>query len=110
MIPKNVIEEIKNRLDIVDVISEYINLEKVGQYYRALCPFHTETRPSFYVSPKLQRYKCFGCGASGDVIRFVQEMENISFYEALEKMAKKAGIDLSKYTNTPIKSEYSIYT
>ncbi len=110
MIPKNVIEEIKNRLDIVDVISEYINLERVGQYYRALCPFHTETRPSFYVSPKLQRYKCFGCGASGDIIKFVQEMENISFYEALEKLAKKAGIDLSKYSKTSSKSEYSIYT
>ena len=97
MIPKEVIEEIKRRLDIVDVISEYINLERVGRYYRALCPFHTETRPSFYVSPELQRYKCFGCGATGDVIKFVQEMENLSFYEALEKLAERAGIDLSKY-------------
>ena len=110
MIPKNIVEEIKSRLDIVDVISEYINLERVGQYYRALCPFHTETRPSFYVSPKLQRYKCFGCGASGDVIKFVQEMENISFYEALEKLSKKAGIDLSKYSKTAAKSGYAIYT
>jgi len=110
MIPKDVIEEIKSRLDIVDVISEYINLERVGQYYRALCPFHTETRPSFYVSPKLQRYKCFGCGANGDVIKFVQEMENISFYEALEKLAKRAGVDLSKYSKTSSKSGYSIYT
>ncbi len=109
MIPREVIDEIKNRLDIVDVISEYINLERVGQYYRALCPFHTETRPSFYVSPKLQRYKCFGCGASGDVIKFVQEMENISFYEAVEKLAKRVGIDVSKYMKDSGTSEYTKY-
>ncbi len=109
MIPREVIEEIKSRLDIVDVISEYINLERVGQYYRALCPFHTETRPSFYVSPKLQRYKCFGCGASGDVIKFVQEMENISFYEAVEKLAKRVGIDVSKYMKGSGRSDYSEY-
>ncbi len=108
MVPKEIIEEVKSRLDIVDVISEYINLERVGRYYRALCPFHTETRPSFYVSPDLQRYKCFGCGASGDVIKFVQEMENISFYEALEKLAKKVGIDVSKYRSES--SDYSRYT
>ncbi len=97
MIPREVIEEIKRRLDIVDVISEYINLERVGKNYRALCPFHTETRPSFYVSPELQMYKCFGCGASGDVIEFVKEIEKISFYEAVEKLAKKAGVDISRY-------------
>ncbi len=108
MVPKEVIEEIKNRLDIVEVVSEYINLERVGRYYRALCPFHTETRPSFYVSPELQRYKCFGCGASGDAIKFVQEMENISFYEALEKLARRVGIDISRYRSEG--SEYFKYT
>jgi len=97
LIPKEVIEDIKSKVDIVDVISEYINLQRVGSYYRALCPFHPETTPSFYVHPKLQFYHCFGCGASGDVIKFVQEIEKISFYEALEKLAKKAGIDLGKY-------------
>ncbi len=108
MIPKEIIDEIKSRLDIVEVVSEYINLERVGRYYRALCPFHTETRPSFYVSPDLQRYKCFGCGASGDVIKFVQDMENISFYEALEKLANRVGIDVSKYRSES--SEYLKYT
>ncbi len=108
MVPKEIIEEIKSHLDIVEVVSEYINLERVGRYYRALCPFHTETRPSFYVSPDLQRYKCFGCGASGDAIKFVQEMENISFYEALEKLARRVGIDISRYRSEG--SEYLKYT
>lgn len=97
MIPKEVIEDIKSKIDIVDIVSEYINLQKVGSYYRALCPFHPETTPSFYVHPKLQFYHCFGCGASGDVIKFVQEMEKISFYEALEKLANKVGVNLGKY-------------
>ncbi len=108
MIPREVIEEIKKRLDIVEIISEYVSLERVGSNYRALCPFHSETRPSFYVNPKLQLYHCFGCGAKGDVIKFVQDIENISFYEALEKLAVRAGVDLSPYTEK--KSEYAIYT
>ncbi len=107
MIPRDVIEEIKKRLDIVEIVSEYLSLERVGSNYRALCPFHTETRPSFYVNPKLQMYHCFGCGAKGDVIKFVQDMEGISFYEALEKLAKRAGVDLSPYTTG--RSEYSVY-
>ncbi len=109
MLPREVINKIKSQIDIVDVVSEYINLERVGQYYRALCPFHTETRPSFFVSPKLQRYKCFGCGASGDVIKFVQEMENLSFYEALEKLAERVGIDLSKYQKASSNNELKRY-
>jgi len=108
LIPKEVIEDIKSKIDIVDVISEYINLQRVGSYYRALCPFHPETTPSFYVHPKLQFYHCFGCGASGDVIKFVQEMEKISFYEALEKLAKRVGVDLGKYRVGG--GDYRIYT
>jgi len=108
MIPREVIDEIKNRVDIVEVVSEYVNLAKVGSYYRALCPFHAETTPSFYVHPSLKIYHCFGCGASGDIIKFVQEMEGLSFQEALEKLAKRAGIDLSVYRSSK-PSEYRRY-
>lgn len=108
MIPREVIDEIKNRVDIVEVVSEYVNLAKVGSYYRALCPFHTETTPSFYVHPGLKIYHCFGCGASGDVIKFVQEMEGLSFQEALEKLAKRAGVDLSVHKSSR-PSEYGRY-
>ncbi|PLV60181.1 DNA primase [Thermotoga sp. KOL6] len=97
MIPREVIEEIKEKVDIVEVISEYVNLTRVGSSYRALCPFHAETNPSFYVHPGLKIYHCFGCGASGDVIKFLQEMEGISFQEALERLAKRVGIDISVY-------------
>lgn len=108
MIPREVIEEIKEKVDIVEVISEYVNLTRVGSSYRALCPFHSETNPSFYVHPGLKIYHCFGCGASGDVIKFLQEMEGISFQEALERLAKRAGIDLSLY-RTEGTSEYGKY-
>ncbi|WP_296904817.1 DNA primase, partial [Thermotoga sp.] len=108
MIPREVIEEIKEKVDIVEVVSEYVNLTKVGSSYRALCPFHAETSPSFYVHPGLKIYHCFGCGASGDVIKFLQEMEGISFQEALERLAKRAGVDLSAYKLTG-SSEYTRY-
>lgn len=94
MLSKKIIEEIKSKVDIVDVISRYVSLQKVGNNYRALCPFHTETTPSFYVNPSFKTYHCFGCGASGDVIKFVQEIEGISFIEALKRLAKEANVKL----------------
>jgi len=92
----NQIEEIKNRLDIVNVIGKYVNLKQTGKNYVGLCPFHKEKTPSFVVSPDLQRYKCFGCLESGDIFNFVQKIENIDFPEALEKLAKEAGVELKK--------------
>ena len=90
------IEQIKERLDIVDVISKYVNLKQTGKNYSGLCPFHSEKTPSFIVSPELQRYKCFGCGEAGDIFNFVQKIENIDFVETLEKLAKEAGVKLIK--------------
>lgn len=92
----NEIEEIKNRLDIVDVISKYMPLKQAGKNFSGLCPFHGEKTPSFIVSPDIQRYKCFGCGESGDIFNFVQKIENIDFPETLEKLAKEAGVTLEK--------------
>ena len=93
---RNQIDEIKDRLDVVQVIEKYVKLKKAGKNYSGLCPFHTEKTPSFIVSPDLQRYKCFGCGETGDIFNFVQNIENIDFPETLERLAKEAGVTLEK--------------
>ena len=92
----NQIEEIKDRLDVAQVIEKYVKLKKTGKNFSGLCPFHTEKTPSFIVSPDLQRYKCFGCGETGDIFNFIQKIENVDFPESLEKLAKEAGVMLEK--------------
>lgn len=100
----NQIEEIKERVDIVQLIEKYVKLKQTGKNFSGLCPFHKEKTPSFIVSPDIQRYKCFGCGRSGDIFNFVQDIENIDFVEALEKLAKTAGVELKKSSpNTKFK-------
>ena len=94
--PDEVIEEVRMKNDIVDVISGYVKLQKKGANYFGLCPFHNEKSPSFSVSPGKQMYYCFGCGAGGNVITFLMEYENYTFQEALSSLADRAGVNLPK--------------
>ena len=89
-------EEIKKKLDIVEVINRYLPLKKRGRHYMANCPFHGEKTPSFVVSPELQIFKCFGCGKAGDIFTFVQEFDHVDFKTALEDLAKMAGVTLHR--------------
>ncbi len=95
------INQIKQTLNITDIIGSYVELKKAGKNYKANCPFHSEDTPSFMVSPELQMYKCFGCGKSGDIFSFIQEIEGIEFVKALEQLADKAGIKLEKAAFDP---------
>ncbi|HQG58032.1 MAG TPA: DNA primase [Candidatus Dojkabacteria bacterium] len=88
------LDEIRERIDIVNLISKYIPVQKSGKNFSARCPFHNEKTPSFMISPDLQRYKCFGCGKSGDIFTFVMDYEHVDFREALEKLAKEAGVKI----------------
>ncbi len=94
--PEEVIEEVRTRSDIVDIISGYVKLQKKGSNYFGLCPFHHEKSPSFSVSQSKQMYHCFGCGVSGNVFTFVMEYENYSFREAVELLAERSGVKLPK--------------
>ena len=94
--PEEVIEEVRTKNDIVDVIGSCVKLEKKGANYFGLCPFHNEKSPSFSVSPGKQMYYCFGCGAGGNVFTFLMEYENYTFKEALESLADRAGVALPK--------------
>ncbi len=88
------IEEIKNRIDIVELISQYVQLKKAGRIYKGLCPFHSEKTPSFVVYPDEGRYHCFGCGADGDIFTFLEQKEGMSFPQALQMLAERAGVEL----------------
>lgn len=96
---EELIDEIKNSNDIVDVISQYVNLKRSGRNFFGLCPFHKEKSPSFSVSPDKQIFHCFGCGAGGNVIHFISKIENADFKEAIGILANRAGIELPTLNN-----------
>jgi DNA primase len=99
IIPRDIIDEILAKLDIVDVIGERVSLKKTGANYKGLCPFHNEKTPSFIVNQDKQIFKCFGCNVGGDVIGFVEKVEGISFYDAVKKLAEHAGVKLPEPKN-----------
>lgn len=90
----NTVQKVKDKLSIVDVVSQYVKLERAGQSMRARCPFHAERTPSFHVSPERGTYHCFGCGVGGDIFTFVQEIEGLDFKGVLKILAEKAGVEL----------------
>jgi len=90
-------EEIKARLNIVDLIGSYVHLEKSGVHYKACCPFHQERSPSFMVNEEKNMWHCFGCSKGGDIFAFVMEMEGLEFREALKMLAERAGVTLPEY-------------
>lgn len=100
-IAEETIQRVAEANDIVEVISEYFPLRRAGTTFRALCPFHREKSPSFHVNPQRQSYKCFGCGAGGDVIRFVREYEHLDFVEAVKKLAQRASIHIIEEAGDP---------
>ena len=107
-----IIEEVRSRNDIVDVISTYVKLQKKGSSYFGLCPFHNEKSPSFSVSRQKQMYYCFGCGAGGNVFTFLMEYENYTFVEALKYLADRAGVELpeEEYSKEATKLQHNIIT
>ncbi len=100
------IENLKNQIDIVDVVGQVVTLKRSGASLKGLCPFHNEKTASFFVSESRQHYTCFGCGASGDVISFVQKYYNMDFVEALEKLAEQYGIEMKRTGREDNRGEY----
>src|SRR5690606_1057224 len=98
LIPQQFIDDLSSRLDIVDILGARIRLKKSGANYTACCPFHDEKTPSMYIytDPGNQHYHCFGCGAHGGVIQFVQEFDGLNFPETIEVLARQAGVDVPR--------------
>ncbi|MDD4494808.1 MAG: CHC2 zinc finger domain-containing protein, partial [Eubacteriales bacterium] len=93
-IGEEIIEEVRLANEIVDVVSDYVKLEKKGKYYFGLCPFHKEKTPSFSVTPSMQIFNCFGCGKGGNVFHFIMNIESLDFAEAVKYLADRARISL----------------
>jgi len=104
-IPRSFIEDLLDRIDIIDVISPRVSLKKSGANYMACCPFHNEKTPSFSVNQNKQFYHCFGCGVSGDAIRFLTEYERLDFVDAVEQLAGQAGLEVPRETLSPIEAK-----
>ena len=90
------VEQIKDKLSIIDVVSSYVKLEKAGKNYKGRCPFHNERTPSFFVSPDRDTFHCFGCDKGGDILTFVEYIEGVDFAGALEILADRAGVQIER--------------
>src|SRR5690554_56143 len=97
VIPKNIIDKIIKGNDVLQVVSEYVNLEKKGQNYFGICPFHDEKTPSFSVSPEKQIFHCFSCGEGGNVAQFIAKIDNISFLDSIKKLASRINLNIDNY-------------
>ncbi len=97
VLPPEIIARVKDETDIVDLVGRYVRLQAAGSSWKGLCPFHGEKTPSFHVNPVRQSYKCFGCGEGGDAISFLMQVENLTFPEAMETLARSLDIDLAKF-------------
>ncbi|MDH4337676.1 MAG: DNA primase [Candidatus Krumholzibacteria bacterium] len=93
-IPQNIIDQVRDRSDIVEIVGQYVDLKRAGTGYKGLCPFHQERTPSFNVNPERQGYHCFGCGRGGNVFQFLMEMDGVTFPEAVRELAERAGIEV----------------
>ncbi|MFC1790784.1 DNA primase, partial [Patescibacteria group bacterium] len=93
-------DEIKQKIDLVELVSEYVSLKKAGRNFKGLCPFHSEDTPSFIVSPERQIFKCFGCNEGGDAFGFLMKMESLDFGEAIRTLAKRTGVILKSFSST----------
>src|SRR3989344_538416 len=103
-------DEVKSKVDLVEVIASYIPLKKAGRNYKGLCPFHSEKTPSFMVSTERQIFKCFGCNEGGDALTFYQKIEGLEFTETLKALAAKAGVQIKEYKPNPREAQREVFT
>lgn len=110
-LPEEFLQELKDRNDITDVVSSYVNLKRAGRLYSGRCPFHNEKTPSFYVYPDTQSFYCFGCGAGGEVITFIKKIENLDYIDAVKFLAQRAGMEMPQdsYDDSMAKLKRRIY-
>src|SRR5262245_2731023 len=101
MIAEHVIDEVRARVDLVEIIGEHVSLRRAGKDFRGLCPFHHDKNPSFYVTPSKGFYKCFSCGESGDAFTFLMKRQGLTFPDAVRQVAARVGVDIPEETTRP---------
>lgn len=105
MIPEEKVREVMERLSIVEVVSDYVQLRRAGANYTGLCPFHAEKTPSFNVNPAREIFHCFGCGTGGNAFSFIMKIEGLSFPESVKLLARKAGVEIEERQLTPAEKQ-----